>query len=134
MTINLINIESLSNGLGIPFSTHEEYYIFSIEKENEVNFDVTVLKNGQYFFVSLILAENRYPIEHIEFYNDETEVEVLDELTSLLKKLKGSPCRVSDYKSWFEKKKKVELLEDGEWIMFGYPGSKKDRKPRHNQT
>ncbi|MBC5775452.1 hypothetical protein H8S95_15345 [Pontibacter sp. KCTC 32443] len=121
MDITQLNIDKFSSDLSIPVNVYEEFYQFLIKKEAGHSFGVTLLKNRQYIFVSLLDGEDEYPIEHIEFYNNEAEDEVLAELSDVVKKLKINPSKVVELRN---AKKAAELYEKGEWKRYGYPGTK----------
>lgn len=119
MNINLRTVEKQASDLSVPVSVADEFYDLCITKETGHSFKVTLLKNGQYIFVSLLDGEDEFPIEHIEFYNNESEADVMEELDFVLNKLKINPSRVIELK---DSKKAAELYQNGEWKRFGYPG------------
>jgi len=122
MNIGRIEIETISEESDINFIEERDWFKFDIVKENH-GFHVQILKNGQYIFVSLILNSRGFPIEHIEFYMQESEEEVLEELIRILNLLNLKISRVSENKKRKSIKFTVEIRENDKWVKFGYPGT-----------
>lgn len=127
MRISLPEIEPVASKTGLPFIEGEEWFKFDIRKKDH-GFHVQVLHSGQYIFVSLIIDDQIFPIEHIEFYMGESSKEVIDELIENLNRLNLNETRFSEQSGWLGPKMKVEILEDDEWVGYGYPGKKISRK------
>jgi len=84
------------------------------------SFEIKLLKNCQYIFISLKHNSNNYPIEHIEFYNNETKLEVLNELKIQINKLEKQKSRITKKKKMLGEKLQVEILVDDKWKEYGY--------------
>ena len=127
MQIELPNIELVSSQTDLPFVEGVDWFKFDIQKSDH-RLEVQVLKSGQYIFISLIIGDRIFPIEHIEFYMGESCKEVIDELIDILNRLKRNETRYSEQKSWLGTKFKVEVKEEAEWVVYGYPGEEIKRK------
>ncbi len=126
MEIGLTEIESIAKATNLTFTESDDWFKLRIEKENH-GFDVQILKSGQYLFVSLLIEKREFPIEHIEFYMQESKGEILEELTVNLNRLIFNESRFSESKKWFKTKMKVEIKENEEWIDFGYAGEETNK-------
>ena len=128
MDIDLKDIDKIALGTCIPFRENKDSFTFSIQKDDHA-FEVQILKNGQYIYVLLILIDQPYPIEHIEFYMNESKDEVLEELLWNLNTLNQNKTKISEHKNWLRSKRiKVEILKNNTWENFGYPVNEKIKK------
>ena len=117
-------IKSVSTETSVNFTESDDWFRFEIHKEDH-GFYVQILKSGQYIFVSLLIDDSEFPIEHIEFYDNESDEDVLEELIVILNYLKRNPTRFNHKKRWSGIRMKVEVQEHDEWIVFGYPRREK---------
>jgi hypothetical protein len=122
--ISKSEIEIISSELAIPFQEEKNSYNFIINKHESYKLEISILNWGQYIYVSILKDTFIYPVEHIEFFQNESANEILEILVDVLKRLKNNESRVSEKKNWFGAKTQLELLENGKWSRFGYPGRK----------
>ena len=119
MNIDFKDIEKVNQTFQIEVSEKSDYYTFLIQKEDH-SFEVQLLKNGQYIYTTLYSNDNKYAIEHIEFYMNETKNEVLQEVSDEIQKLKNFQSRIIIKKKWFRNTIQVELLKRNKWDKYGY--------------
>jgi hypothetical protein len=121
-TINLSDVQSISNELSIPFDEDDDGYNFHISKNTHA-LNIYILKNGQYIFVALIINHLQYPIEHIEFYMNETDKEIIEEAKEVLELLSQCETRYLSAGKNNKLKMFLEVLQHGVWTLFGYPNT-----------
>lgn len=123
MIIELTEIESLIKPSKSIIIEGEGSFKIQIPKD-EYDIELAILKNGQYIFVSLIVGELKYEIEHIEFYMNERKSVILGEFIALYSRLVNNLSRITERKKLFATKLIVELNENNEWVQFGYSANK----------
>lgn len=119
MKIDKLNIADTTTKPLSEILEDSDSYNIQILKEDH-SFEIKLLKNGQYIFISLKHNSNDYPIEHIEFYDNETKLEVLNELKIQINNLEKQKSRITKKKILLGEKLQVELLVDDKWKEYGY--------------
>ena len=127
MAIEINDIESVAKATNLTFTESNDWFKFYVDKQDH-RFEVLVLKSGQYIFVQLFIEKREFPIEHIEFFSNESITEILEELAYILNLLSQNESRFTEKKNWFGTKMKAEIKEKEKWTLFGYPGNEVKRK------
>ncbi len=127
MVIGINEIESVAKATNLTFTESNDWFKFYVDKQDH-EFEVLILKSGQYIFVQLFIEKREFPIEHIEFFSNESTNEILEELIYILNLLNQNKSRFTEKKNWFGTKMKAEIKEKEKWMLFGYPGSEVKRK------
>jgi len=120
--ITLADIKIVSDELRTPFTENIYSYDFNIDKNTHV-LELSILKNGQYLFVALIVNNALYPIEHIEFYMNESNEEIIQEAKDVLRLLSEHDTRYASINKNSKVKLFLEILENKVWTLFGYPNT-----------
>lgn len=120
MEILEADVKSVSIEMHLPFEEADQWFKFIINKKDH-GFHVQILKTGKYIFISLVIGNQGFPIEHIEFYMKESKKDILEELTEHLQRLNRHESRVIEIQKRNQTNFKVETCEIDEWVQYGYP-------------
>ncbi|MCB2410300.1 hypothetical protein [Hymenobacter lucidus] len=119
ITISAADAEIVAASLAILVTETQHCFAFRLSKGTH-EIAIELLKNGQYIFVSLIVDQLEYPIEHMEFYMQETKTEILQEAWAMTELLYTHETRFARAVKGSASKLALEVLREGSWTQFGY--------------
>ncbi len=121
---NFHAILELSKFHKIEIEENVDLYKFIIYKHDH-SVIASLLKNHQYIFVDVIYQGKKSSIEHIEFYNNETENEVINELNDLVKLISTNSTRIISKNKLWGTLIGLEIFKEHKWARFGYSSNSK---------